>query len=386
MTSSLETAAPKKRFKGLQGLRFFAAVSVVAHHSMFYAHERLDDGFPVWGIGAVELFFAISGFVAVVSSRSVRDRVDGWKYYVVRRGIRILPMYWLATTVKLITLFALPAAVLHAELNWGNIGLSYFLLPSENIDGTIAPLLGVAWTLLYEAFFTIVFMLALLVPRVNPFWFSGIVLSLFALGSLFRPEDYSPFAVYFDPILLYFVIGMVIGRFAQSRRVRPLLLGLAVVVALHVVTDLPGGVNLEQQIRLVVIAGLLIGVMFAEPWLDKHAPNILVHLGNASFSLYLIHPIVAPVVPEVLNIIGLQWPILSTILSVLGALVAALILYRFVENPVTLFLQRKLRYGTIPRKPARAPSDAADVGGGEARRTETGETDHARRIARHGSR
>lgn len=360
MTSSLEAPAPKKRFKGLQGLRFLAAVSVVAHHSMFYAHERLDDGFPVWGIGAVELFFAISGFVAVVSARSVRERADGWKYYVVRRGIRILPMYWLATTVKLITLFALPAAVLHAELNWGNVGLSYLLLPSENIDGTIAPLLGVAWTLLYEAFFTIVFMLALLLPKVNPFWFSGIVLSLFALGSLLRPDDYSPFAVYFDPILLYFVVGMVIGRFAQSRRVRPLLLGLAVVVALHVITDLPGGINLPQQIRLVVIAGLLIGVMFAEPWLDKHAPNILVHLGNASFSLYLIHPIVAPVVPEVLNIIGLQWPILSTILSVLGALVAALILFRFVENPVTTFLQRKLRYGTIPRKP-RPVLDASET-------------------------
>jgi peptidoglycan/LPS O-acetylase OafA/YrhL len=355
MTVSL-APAPKKRFKGLQGLRFLAAVSVVAHHSMFYAHERLDSGFPVWGIGAVELFFAISGFVAVVSSRSVRERADGWKYYVVRRGIRILPIYWMATTVKLFTLFALPAAVLHAELNWGNIGLSYLLLPSENVDGSIAPLLGVAWTLLYEAFFTIVFMLALILP-VNPFWFSGIVLSLFALGSLFRPEDYSPFAVYFDPVLLYFVVGLVIGRFAMSRKWRSLLLGVAAVVALHVITDLPGGINWSQQVRLLVIACLLVGVMFAEPWLDKHAPNILVHLGNASFSLYLIHPLVAPIVPEVLDMLGLEWPIASTVLSVLGAIVAALLLFRFVEQPVTGFLQRKLPYGTIPRSPRPRPTE-----------------------------
>ncbi|WP_166426769.1 acyltransferase family protein [Labedella populi] len=349
MTASVEASPPKKRFKGLQGLRFLAAVSVVAHHSMFYAHERLDDGFPVWGIGAVELFFAISGFVAVVSARSVRARSDGWKYYVVRRGIRILPVYWMATTVKLLTLVAVPAAVLHAELNWGNVGLSYLLLPSENVDGTVAPLLGVAWTLLYEAFFTIVFMLALLI-RVNPFWFTGIVLSLFALGSLLRPDDHGPFAVYFDPILLYFVVGMVIGAFSKSRKVLHLLLGLAAVIGLHIITDLPGGINGLQLVRIVVIAGLLIGVMFAEPWLDKHAPNALVHLGNASYSLYLIHPLVSPIVPEVLDVLGLELPILSTVLSVVGALAAALLLFRFVEQPVTTFLQRKLRYGTIPRE------------------------------------
>jgi exopolysaccharide production protein ExoZ len=338
----------RRRFKGLQGLRFLAAVSVVAHHSMFYANERLDDSFPVWGIGAVELFFAISGFVAVVSTKSLRSRVDGWKYYVVRRGIRILPMYWIATTIKLVTLLAVPAAVLHAQLNWGDVGLSYGLLPSRNVDGSIAPLLGVAWTLLYEAFFTLVFGLAL-ASRLNPFWVSGALLSGCAALSVLRPAGYSPFLTYFDPILLYFVVGIIVGRFAATRSVRQLACGVLGVVALHLAVDLPGGINVSQQVRLVVVTALLVGVMYAEPWLEHRAPDVLVHLGNASFSLYLIHPLASPLVPEVMDHLGLRWPVVSTVLSVTGAIVAALLLFRFVEDPMTRKLQARLRYGTVPR-------------------------------------
>lgn len=352
-------AAPARQFRGLQALRFVAAGSVLVHHSLFYTHERLDPSTPVWGIGAVELFFAISGFVAVVATRSFRERKDGWKYYIVRRGIRILPMYWVATTVKLLVLLAIPAVVLHAALDWPMIIRSYFLLPSVSVDGYIAPLLGVAWTLLYESFFAVVFMLALII-RWRPVLVSGIILSICALASLLRPAQFDPLLVYFDPYLIYYILGLVVGTYAARRSAWLFAAGMAWVYALHFIVQ---PTRLDSLIRITVIAALLITVMLAERQLER-LPKIFVLLGNASYSLYLFHPLIAPAVPEAFAYVGIGIGWLAVLGSIFVAIPASVLLYRYIEAPATTWLQRVVPFGARPpRLKTNAPPTATEPEG-----------------------
>lgn len=345
----------RPQFRGLQALRFIAASSVVLHHSLWYAHERLDPSVVVWGIGAVQLFFAISGFLVVVATRAVQNHPEGWKYFLVRRGIRIFPMYWIATTIKLLALIAVPSVVLHAELNWGNVALSYALLPSVNIDGSISPLLGVAWTLLYESFFALIFGIALLIGR-RPVLITGVLLSVFALSSLLRPQGYGPFLVYFDPVLLYYLMGIVIGSFTRSRNVKHFIAGMAWVYALQIITQF-GRVDL--LIRITVITCLLLAVVTFERWLDTRIPHFFVGLGDGAYSLYLFHPLIAPAVPTLFAAIGFTNGYTAVALSMLIAISGSVLVYRVVERPITRFLQEKLPYGSRPPRPV-AAGEAAE--------------------------
>lgn len=358
----MTAATPARRqFRGLQGLRFIAAASVVVHHSLFYAHERLDASVPVWGIGAVELFFAISGFVAVVATRGFRAHPDGWKHYIVRRGIRILPMYWVATTVKLAVLIVAPAAVLHAALDWQMVLKSYVLLPSVNVDGDIAPLLGVAWTLLFESFFAVVFMLALII-RWRPVLVAGAILSACALAGLLRPAEFDPLLVYFDPRLIYYILGLVVGTYAAKRSLGLFALGMGWVFALHWILQ---PTRLDSLIRIAVIAALLIVVMLAERQLER-LPRVVVTLGDAAYSLYLFHPLIAPAVPAAMAVVGLQLGWLAVLGSVTVAVVASVLIHRFAEEPVTRWLQRSVPFGDRPPRPAQAKitTPASNVGEG----------------------
>lgn len=351
-TSTPARAAPLRSgtYKGIQALRFLAALMVVVTHSTFYARERMDPNAYFWGDGAtgVHIFFVISGFVMIASSRSLEGTQDGWKYFAMRRLVRIAPMYWIATTIKLVTMLILPAAVLHAAPDPGKIALSYLFLPSRNVDGAVEPLLGVGWTLMFEMFFYALFAFALLV-RARPLLFCGSVLILFAAANLFRPAEWPVWAVYFDPIVLYFLIGMLLAKMAFSEKARkymPHVLALLVagmlVIILH--PDIDATRETASPFRLLIVTAVVLAALWLEPFVAAMLPQWLMFLGTASYSLYLFHPLVAPIIPEVLKRIGLaNWP-LSVILSIVASLVAAAIIYRFVERPLTEKLQKKLPY------------------------------------------
>src|ERR1051325_12083197 len=68
-------------------LRFIAAAGVVVHHSGVLARWDI-----VVGSAGVDVFFVISGVVIALSTppeMSIRD-------FLIRRFIRIYPLYWLA--------------------------------------------------------------------------------------------------------------------------------------------------------------------------------------------------------------------------------------------------------------------------------------------------
>lgn len=333
-------------YVGIQVLRFVAAVLVVGLHATFIVHDRLDPHQKLWTIGwiGVPIFFVISGFVMVVSSQRLLARSDAWRRFLLRRAVRILPLYWIVTTIQVAVLVVAPSLMLHDTLNARRIVLSYLLLPSHAGVGNVAPIVGVAWTLLFEAFFYVVFAVGLRF-RFNLVLYCGAVLSVAALGWLLRPVDSWPAAlVYFDPVVLHFLGGVVIGTYVVNRRKLPLILGLSYTVGLYLAVwaIAPSGAETKSNPTYLLVAlTLVLAAVWAQP-LARYVPRLLQRLGDSSYSLYLFHPIIAPAIPVAMVAAGLvePGPAIAAIVILLSLL--SLGLYAFLERPITRMLQARL--------------------------------------------
>jgi peptidoglycan/LPS O-acetylase OafA/YrhL len=94
-----------KRFPAFDGLRAFAAVSVVGVYAAYASGFNTRSSFAIYSsrleIG-VSVFFVISGFLLyrrfALANLEGRDAPSAYKFWV-RRIFRIVPAYWLALTV-----------------------------------------------------------------------------------------------------------------------------------------------------------------------------------------------------------------------------------------------------------------------------------------------
>ena len=366
------TTARTPIFEGVQALRFVAALLVVLTHSRFYAREHLDASLSVWGGGAagVDLFFIVSGFVMTVTAAPF-EVSGGWRFFAVRRLIRIVPMYWIATTLMILSIVVVPGAARQAGLTPWSVVASYLFLPVRNPSGDVAPVLGVGWTLVFEMAFYVVFTVGLLLRR-DVLVFTSAIMIVVASGQLLRSgDDWPAWAFYFDQIVLYFVIGMVIGRIVLRRDPRRgLLLALGVAVAVIVVGAVTSdGLSWQHDglARKGIVTAVFLVVLLAEPLVrrlgrhplaDRLVRRPLLRLGDASYSLYLFHPLIGPAVPAALAFLGLRSVAVSVVGSVLVSVVAGALIHRLVERPITRRL-RGMRYAGLPASWSREEGSAS---------------------------
>ncbi len=99
------SSGARTKLDGFDGLRALAALSVVSYHvalSSKFAHAGSLAPL-LWELkGGVAIFFVISGVLLYLPyARAIRDRsaLPDWRVYARRRGVRILPAYWVALTV-----------------------------------------------------------------------------------------------------------------------------------------------------------------------------------------------------------------------------------------------------------------------------------------------
>ncbi len=340
----------KQNFYLIQALRFLAAFMVVCCHSTFYTKERLLSSVTVFSMGAngVPLFFVISGFVIVLSSRKLINDKDGWRKYALKRIIRIVPLYWLLTTYKIAIMIFSAGLILHSNIDFSTILKSYFFIPSLNIDGEIRPILGVGWTLNFEMFFYLLFTIALFL-RLNTIIFSGSIMIILTFLSFFKTPAW-PVALnfYADPIVMNFVFGMISAVLITKNFKVPK--SLAIILILINLTYLFS--PLQYHLEFIHLNPLLpnilapFAIVYLSAQIEKHSHvhihNIILFFGAASYSLYLIHPVIAPLSPTFLKKIGLISPFLSVALCIILALTAAALAYSYCEKPLTKFLNNKL--------------------------------------------
>lgn len=146
-------------FHSIQLLRAVAATLVVLFHAQqAFAREVSAPLFGqesylfAFGAVGVHIFFVISGFIMVLTSRQPGRPYSASQFFR-RRLLRIYPIYWLC---------ALAYVAAHAA-----IGRPYDVSPDDLVGALLlwpedaARLIGPAWTLSFEMYFYICFGLAM---------------------------------------------------------------------------------------------------------------------------------------------------------------------------------------------------------------------------------
>lgn len=335
----------------VQVLRAIAALMVLLYHvqSGIAGWFAPNGPLPPFGIGAsgVDLFFLISGFIMVVTSERLSARE-----FMVRRLVRIVPLYWLSTLVFLAAALVLPQKE-GQDHSIAAVAASLLFVPYARPEGLVQPLNPVGWTLNYEMLFYVAFAGALALARRRVVLAVTIVLgSVVALGALLRPEA-TVLRFWSDPIVVEFLVGMAVGRLRQADARLPALAAVALAVAGLAAYVAAAQVPEPQGWwRLVVWGGpallLLLAAILGPP---LRAPRAVLLLGDASYSLYLLHLPVLLVFKQIGPRLHLPWQAPATSWIAAGAVVAssvvvAIACYVAFERPLTRWLRR--RFGDSP--------------------------------------
>jgi peptidoglycan/LPS O-acetylase OafA/YrhL len=306
--------------------------------------ERMAISKLSWENGAagVDIFFAISGFVISSSADSSRRSETPARLFLRRRAERIAPLYWILTSAKLIAIWMVPPGAIRDAGGAWHVLASYLFIPSQY--GTLGPfpVLIPGWTLNFEALFYCLFAVALTFPR-QRMSFLVCTLSLIALAGVLFPGQ-AGILSWLNPIVVEFLFGILLYRLWQLKVRTPAWLCVAFVVGgTALIAGIPWGAA-QPLLRPIVWgipgAAIVWGLLGLEGWLNAKLGRIAAALGDASYSIYLTHGFVLPVVATLLvrlNMHHIQNPIAVGLILLLSGIAGGLLVYHLIERP---FIER----------------------------------------------
>jgi exopolysaccharide production protein ExoZ len=353
----------KPKLDIIQLLRAVAAMLVCFFHMKGLLKED-GVGKMLFGNGSigVPLFFMISGFIMHHTTRFVQANLKNVTEFLGKRLIRIVPLYVFMTTLYILcsgnghfyfiehprlllpTFFFFPTYANH-------IGPSYGM-----------PALAVGWSLNYEVYFYLLIGLSMLFGKQRWLILTGgllastilfpLITNGFVMMSLSECYGYaaSYLSLMTNPVLLFFLVGIGISFIYNSTIEPPSLfwsnayVGLALMVFVlcyfQVIHLLPGWYN-----HLLSCGFLLFCLLQRNKIKSYTVTRILMFIGNSSFSLYLVHPIVLNVFPKILLASGLGiafkgWIIFAVLIAII--LIIAGICARFIERGFSVYLTKIL--------------------------------------------
>ena len=309
---------PNKPWQSIRALRGIAAIAIVFFHTweMLITYTEGKGFFhhfdKVWQHGAagVDLFFIISGFIIVHSTRGKFNSLKNGRIFLQKRAIRILPLYWIYSTIFLL-LVLYPDTLKRTLFSLQYTIFSFLLIPTVNpANGLDLPLLPQGWTLSYELYFYLIFALLLsqkerlLLP-----WITFVFVSSVCVGFFIDSEN-PLVTVLVNPLLLEFVMGCYLAYFIRSTSMKNrLCYGMLFIGCVCMV--LTGIFQPPINYRLISYGipcfFFMAGLVYLEKNQPVRFPHILLKLGDSSYSLYLSHIFVILVISTLLKTQTLPW-------------------------------------------------------------------------------
>jgi peptidoglycan/LPS O-acetylase OafA/YrhL len=352
-----ESAAPAPRsastqLKSIQVLRAVAALGVLTLHAATekVTHMGGDPGpFRNFLLGAagVDLFFVISGFVMVYSSEALFGRPGGPRKFFLRRLARIAPLYWVMTLAVILYIYAVHGAKLWEIYSPASLIASFLFWPYSRMDGYAFPVHLLGWTLNYEMFFYVVFAAAIMLPRRAAVATVCVAFAVLVIVGRYVALPL-PFGFWSNSIILEFCLGMLIAAaYREGVRLPPAAAwGLGIIAVLgFAAAATPNGEWRVLFWGLPSAALVASCALAASTWHPGAAGRFFGLLGDASYSLYLVHPLTFPLVRWTVG----RWfdfsaaPWLYAAIAFLAAIAASVLCYLLFERPITRALQRRLR-------------------------------------------
>lgn len=334
--------APRHKINALQALRAYAAISVMLGHAILEFHATKGiampfNEFPL--IAGVDIFFVLSGFVMYHTSTNLWGRKEAPGQFWRRRFIRLVPLYWLFTSLMVATLLLLSRHVRSTEFEIWNVISSYLFIPSARPGGRIAPVLSLGWTLNYEIFFYFIFGLCLMFDRKKGLALLVVFFSGLIAMSAFSPLSFTPLRFWGDSIILEFLAGVALGIMRERGMLKPHLPIAMAMLALGIILLISAAnLDLPRALKGGIPATLLVYAALALPEkLDAAIPAPLILLGDSSYALYLSHRFVLRSMTILFGIIALpaQWELYGYVAATLsGAIILSVCVYRLIETPM----------------------------------------------------
>lgn len=330
-----------RRFNSIQALRGITALLIVLEHVRFLS----------CGAFGVDVFFCISGFMIMFSTHK------GAEHFLVKRLVRILPLYYLMTLATFLALLLFPGlfAVTSADLSF--LVKSLLFLPFDIGGGVVQPLVRIGWTVNCEIFFYLIFLIALHISHRLRGLISSVLLSAFVLAAWLLPSESVFLSFYGNPVMLDFILGILCYHAADR------------LYGLYSSGRLPG-----LCFPLALFSGCLVffGLLFTRPFVNysgfrrplvwglpaavlvlscfvlefyRKPPLALVRLGDASFSLYLLHYYPVMLLDRAVFDFGSYTSLRSLVgvaLAVGISVTLALISHALVEKRFSGWLRRRL--------------------------------------------
>jgi peptidoglycan/LPS O-acetylase OafA/YrhL len=314
----------------LQALRAFAALSVVLFHTFGQTAKHaggdslLADFFGGWGNNGVDIFFVISGFIMVYIQHS---NPKGALDFLTNRAKKIVPLYWSVTLLFAALLLLLPAAFNTAVFDFRHTWTS--LLFVSRLNGYVFPIVDLGWTLEYEMFFYLLFGLSLALPRLSTL----AVVPLILLGCVLLSD--------INLIVLEFAFGMLAGWLFVQRRLQawgwPLLLGGCAAMLVSLFFDIEA---VPRVLRFGVPAFFIV---LGACYVPQTGNRMLIMVGSASYSIYLLHALALPVFYKALKLARVPLHTTEADLISLGAVLfsaaVGILAYQLYEKPVARLLR-----------------------------------------------
>lgn len=364
----------------VQALRGIAALLVVLWHaSIFLGPYGTGLGGKLFGSGGsmgVDLFFLISGFIMVHTTRGSDGSWRDAAVFAIKRATRIWPV-WIVAAALFVLCKPEPRAFVLDPANRSWLLHSLLFVPTPGAPSDVAPIygfpvLGVGWTLNYEMYFYAVFGASMLFARWR--WhafFAWIIATLlllpYAAGHLATDADWAAMAasggahrfglhylnLMTNPLVLLFVTGVIIGLVHGSRLAigaAPVARGLCLAATAAVVIQYAMQWRVDHGIGQwgLSLAPLLLVYCIASKRIAIPVPRWLVWLGNISFSLYLLHPLA----PAILRWVSAPSRGFAAIILMTGVSVGlAALSYALIERGLCERLKESLLRG-LPARPA----------------------------------
>lgn len=284
---------PRMKLSGVEASRGVAAVLVVLYHAALHieAHVggRIAYGIAHFGHAGVDFFFVLSGFIiSFVHHRDI-GKPRRLAHYAQRRFTRVFPFYWIV-----LVYYLADQALFHRDELPGaaDMVFNFLLLPHAR-----EPIVGGAWTLVFEVLFYMVIAVAICSRRLGALllvaW--ALIIALGASGYEWG-AGLSLLSALSAPFCLEFFLGIGAAYVLLTRKVpHSGVIALAGIVAFGLagIAEVVGALNGFGWTARVVYGGcsvlIVLGLVERERLGRIKVPRVMALLGQASYSVYLVH-------------------------------------------------------------------------------------------------
>ena len=337
-----------KNLQLIQALRGIASLFVVLLHCSGNFIETLQQSFFwnsfLFGGAGVDIFFVLSGFIITYTNIKFIGRSSSFISFTRRRAVRIYPTYWIIISAFLFLQLLLPSFYkTHFHFDMGNILSTYLLFPGHVMIN------GVSWTLSYEIFFYLLFAISFFIRNKKlslylAILYAALLIVLHITGFNSENENSWINLITF-PMNVEFIMGVIAAILIPKLSLKwaaPLVICGGMIFLISAVFYNLGYYLVGNTFNRVILFGIpsflvIMGIVKYELTHTIKLNKVFLLLGEASYSLYLIHLPLLVASFRIISKVNITNGVLAhcIIILIVGIVCyASILFYKFVEKPI----------------------------------------------------